>query len=79
MINTIKRTIKGCGYLPTCGHHPGTFTLFSLILIGALTGTTPKTAFQGSLMMACLVTPLYLMGAHDRALDEEQFTQQQHQ
>ena len=76
MLKIIQRTIRGCGYLPTCGEHPGTTFLFVFILMGALAGGTNggwKGSFFGAGMMTAFVAPLYLMGSYDRAVEEERY------
>lgn len=56
MLNIIRRIIKGCGYLPGYGTHPGTSVVISLALIGALAGITSKSpdkiykAFEGAIL-----------------------------
>ena len=75
MIKTIKRTIRGCGYLPTCGEHPGTALLFCFILMGAIAGSHNgwKGAAFGASAMTLFAAPSYLIGAYYRSVDEERY------
>jgi hypothetical protein len=74
MIKTIKHIIRGCGYLPTCGEHPGTGTLIIFILMGAF-ATAPNGGWKGAIFgasaMTIFVAPLYLYGAYERSALEE--------
>lgn len=69
----LRRIIRGCGYLPTCGDHPGTGYLFLIVCMGAFAGAKKGTlgAFVGAgVMLVCLGIP-YLIGAHDRGAIQE--------
>lgn len=67
--------MKGCGYLPGYGWHPGTSVAISLVIIGALAGVTSKSpdkiyrAFLGAGFMSVYILPLYFYGAYERAKD----------
>lgn len=79
MIQTIRRTIKGMGYLDSCGDHPGTALLIAFILMGGIAGLNQSNDMigfaKGAGFMSILVGPLYLNGCHDRAvIDEEEDT-----
>lgn len=68
-----SRLIRGCGYLPTCGSHPGTGILIILILCGGLAGADKGICgvFFGAGLMTLCFGPIYLYGAYDRAKYEE--------
>ena len=79
MIKTIRRTIKGMGYLDSCGDHPGTALLIAFILMGGIAGLNKSNDMmgfaKGAGFMSILIGPLYLNGCHDRAvIDEEEDT-----
>lgn len=79
MIKTIRRTIKGMGYLDSCGDHPGTALLIAFLLMGGIAGLNQSNDMigfaKGAGFMSILIGPLYLNGCHDRAvIDEEEDT-----
>jgi len=57
----VRDTLRGCGYLPGYGEHPGTLILLLLVAYGALAGGA-----GGAAIMAGICVPAYLVGAHDR-------------
>lgn len=61
-MRAVRQTLRGIGYLPHVGDHPGTFWAAVLPLIGVAAG-----GLVGFLVMAVICWPLYLYGAHDRA------------
>ena len=75
MIKTIRRTIKGMGYLDSCGDHPGTALLIAFILMGGIAGLNQSNDMigfaKGAGFMSILIGPLYLNGCHDRAVIDE--------
>ncbi len=75
MIKTIKRTIRGMGYLDSCGYHPGTSLLIVFMLMGGLAGVNKTNDVSGFLkgagLMGASIAPIYFIGCHDRALIEE--------
>jgi hypothetical protein len=73
-MGTIKRifgqTMRGCGYLPHVGEHPGTLWMIMFILFGGMAGVSRGGMYGmigGLMFMALFVLPLYLWGAYDRA------------
>jgi hypothetical protein len=75
LVRTLKRTIRGCGDLPHCGSHPGTGFLFAFIILAAIAVSDKgwKASASGAVLMASFIAPVYLVGAHDRAVEEEFF------
>lgn len=78
MIQTIRRTIKGMGYLDSCGYHPGTGIVIAFLLMGGI-ATTNKDNYilsfaTGAGIMSVLIAPLYLSGCYDRGKIEEEVT-----
>ncbi len=77
MLDILRKIVKGCGYLPGYGTHPGTIVVISLALIGALAGITSKSpdklygALVGASFMSVFILPLYFYGAYERANDYE--------
>ena len=57
----IKTILRGCGYTPQCGHHPGTLWLVYLTIIGIVAG-----GWLGGVAMLAMFGPLYLFGAYER-------------
>jgi hypothetical protein len=73
-MKTIRRIIKGCGYLPDMGEHPGTVWLIMFVLMGGMAGAERggwKGFIGGCLFISVFMVPLYLSGAHGRAVDQE--------
>jgi len=74
MIRMIKRTIKGCGYVPGYGTHPGTPIIWYLTFLGfsinLVNGTLMMAIVSASLMLIIFGIP-YLWSAHERAVDGE--------
>ncbi len=60
-MSKIKMMVRGMGYLPHVGSHPGTPWLVFFLLIG-LAGS-----LWGLVFMAAAFGPIYLWGAYDRA------------
>lgn len=74
MMKRIKQTVRGCGYLPHCGEHPGTGVLFILVLGGA--AVAGKAGGLGGVVLGAAVMllvygPLYLYGAYTRAVEND--------
>jgi len=73
MIRIIKQIIRGCGYLPGVGEHPGTMWLIVFILMGGMAGAMNQNynvlngIVGGSIFMGIFILPFYLYGAYDRA------------
>jgi len=63
LIQTIRRTIKGMGYLDSCGDHPGTLLLIVFLLMGFV---------KGAAIMGVFFAPLYLSGCYDRGKIEDE-------
>lgn len=57
--------IRGCGYVPHCGNHPGTTIVLALLLISTIGGL--DCVAVSSLMFL----PLYFWGAYDRSVMSE--------
>jgi hypothetical protein len=76
MIQTIRRTIKGMGYLDSCGDHPGTALLIAFLLMGGLAGLNKSNDIRGFAsgagLMGILVAPLYLSGCYERGKIEDE-------
>lgn len=76
MIQTIRRTIKGMGYLDSCGYHPGTALVIAFLLIGGVTGMNKSNDFMGFAtgagFMGVFIAPLYLSGCYDRGKIEDE-------
>jgi len=73
-LKTVHRIIKGCGNLPDMGDHPGTGFLFIFILMGGIAGVDRggwKGFVGGCVFIAVFMVPIYLIGAHDRAVEQE--------
>jgi hypothetical protein len=66
----IRQIVRGCGTLPHVGSHPGTGTVFFLVLMCGLAGASKgswRGALVGAVFMATFMLPLYFYGAYDRA------------
>ena len=77
MKKTIRHTIRGFGYLPHCGHHPGLEVLLIFLLMGGAAGATNggwKGFLVGSSAMAAVMGPLAAIGAYDRSVLDEELT-----
>jgi hypothetical protein len=76
MIQTIRRTIKGMGYLDSCGDHPGTALLIAFLLMGGLAGLNKSNDIRGFVsgagFMGAFVVPLYLSGSYERGKIEDE-------
>ena len=76
MIQTIRRTIKGMGYLDSCGDHPGTALLIAFLLMGGVAGlnrTNDVWGFaKGAGFMGVFIAPLYLSGCYYRGKIEDE-------
>lgn len=75
MIKTIKRTIRGMGYLDSCGYHPGTSLLIAFMIMGGIASINKPNDVSGFLkgvgLVGAFIAPIYFIGCHDRALIEE--------
>lgn len=65
--NIFQHVARGCGYLPVCGHHPGTLPMLLFVAIGTVAG-----GFGGAGLMLALVLPIYLYGAYSRSVFDDQ-------
>ena len=76
MIQIIRRTIKGMGYLDSCGDHPGTALLIAFILMGGIAGLNQSNDMMGFAtgagIMGAFVAPLYLSGCYERGKIEDE-------
>lgn len=66
----IRQIVRGCGYLPHVGEHPGTVLVVGLCLATGAAGAQGGGLvgfFCGSLAAAAVFGPMYLYGAYDRA------------
>lgn len=73
-MKTFRRIIKGCGNLPDMGEHPGTAWLIIFILMGGMAGAGRGGLigfFGGCVFIAVFMVPIYLIGAHDRSVEQE--------
>ena len=72
-MTVIKQIIRGCGYLPGVGEHPGTMWMVAFILMGGMAGVMNKNfdiligIVGGMVFMGIFIIPIYLYGAYDRA------------
>ena len=77
MMKVIYQTIRGFGYLPHCGHHPGLEVLLIFLLMGGAAGAINggwKGFLVGSSAMAAVMGPLAAIGAYDRSVLDEELT-----
>lgn len=69
----VRQIIRGCGWLPHVGEHPGTIMLGAFVIAGAL--ALADAGFIASLwgagFMFVFFAPIYLWGAYDRANDSD--------
>lgn len=65
----LKQIVRGCGYLPYVGRHPGTEFVVAIILIGTLAGARAGylSAILGTVVTTLVFGSMYLYGAYDRA------------
>lgn len=73
-MKTVRRIIRGCGYLPACGDHPGTPFLLFCIILGVMAGVKRGswvTAIVGAGVMLLVFGSCYAVGAYDRAVIQE--------
>ena len=61
-MSLVKDIIRGAGYIPHLGYHPGTPLMVLFILIGTFGG-----GLMGAAMMATWSVPLWLIGCVERA------------
>jgi hypothetical protein len=68
-MNTLRQVIRGCGYLPHVGEHPGTIPLVVLtVMITAAVGVFgPIGIAAGFIISVAFNGALYLRGAYERA------------
>lgn len=61
--------MRGCGYLPHVGSHPGTGVYLTLIAFGAMAGNNGGWigAIIGGAVMAVGMGAIYFSGAYSRA------------
>lgn len=65
MKQVIKHVIRGCGNLPTFGHHPGTEVLLLIIL-----GNVLLVGIVGFIFSSIILIPMYLYGAYQRSIGD---------
>lgn len=66
----VKQAIRGTGYLPHVGAHPGTEIVILLILLTAFVSAAHAGVLgfiAGFFFSAVIYGPIYLIGAYDRA------------
>lgn len=65
----LRRSLRGCGHMPHVGNHPGTGYVIALIGAGAFAGLRGGWlgAIAGACFVACVMVPMYLYGAYERA------------
>ena len=77
MKKTIHHIIRGFGYLPHCGYHPGLEVLFVFMLMGGV-AAAPNGGWKGFLVggsaMAAVFGPLAAYGAYERSVLDERLT-----
>lgn len=77
MLSFINKTMKGCGYLPGYGWHPGNHFMAYMAAIGVVIGVTSHSpnkmykALEGALFITVPLLPAYLYGAYERVTDYE--------
>ena len=60
--------MRGCGYLPHVGEHPGTFPLTIFFFIGIYAGITKGwIGWIAAIILIAIILPIYLYGSYDRA------------
>lgn len=65
MKNLLYHTIRGCGELPTFGHHPGTPIVIAFIIAHTL-----AMGWFGLIMSCLMFLPIYLWGAYSRSIED---------
>jgi hypothetical protein len=65
MRHLLHHIVRGCGELPTFGHHPGTPIVIMFII-----AFTIATGWHGLLVSCLLFLPIYLWGAYHRSIDD---------
>ena len=73
MRKTLHHIIRGFGYLPHCGHHPG----LEVLLMGGVAGATNggwEGFLVGGSVMAAVMGPLAAIGAYERSVLDEELT-----
>lgn len=75
-MNAVRQIIRGCGYLPHVGEHPGTGMIVLFVIMGAVAGLHAgwRGALGGALLMGAVFGPMYLYGAWDRANISDRIT-----
>lgn len=80
MMKTLHHIIRGFGYLPSCGHHPGLGVLAVFVLMGGV-AATPHGGWRGFLVggsaMAVVFGPLAAYGAYERSVLDERLTNEE--
>ena len=68
----IKHIIRGCGYIPRRGYHPGTKIFLFLTMMAGVIGLRGGVfrGLGGALVMLIIISPFYLYGAYRRSIDE---------
>lgn len=73
-IRSLRHVIRGCGFVPGYGNHPGTATLGLFVAMGGGVGASRGDlgiALGGALLMLVVFGPMYLYGAYDRSRSAE--------
>lgn len=70
-MSVLRLVLRGCGYIPGYGRHPGTSFLWMMVGMGALAGLGRGLSYSivGALVMLAVFGPMYLCGAYGRAKD----------
>lgn len=66
MRQMLRRVVRGMGYLPGFGSHPGTPVIFGIAMLGFFAG-----GWIGSAVMLGVFGPFYVLGAYERAVEYE--------
>lgn len=77
MRKTIRHIVRGFGYLPHCGRHPGLEVLLFFVLMGGVAGATNggwEGFLVGGSVMAAVMGPLAAIGAYERSVLDEELT-----
>lgn len=64
-----KNFMKGCGYVPGYGHHPGTGFLVFLLVAGAVVGSERGSLLSTAVGFGAVLIvfgPIYVLGAISR-------------
>lgn len=62
----VYHIVRGCGELPTYGHHPGT-----AIVLMHIAAFTAAVGWQGFFVSCLIFLPIYFWGAYELSIEDK--------